>query len=109
MAVSGRRNHERYALSTPWTGSLTLLRDVMVHRDADGGLVAISQAPGIGHETMTLDLMGAGESVKLLVQVVDSRPIVIGGAVRHRLRLSVIGDPAVEAEQALSDVGPAAV
>jgi hypothetical protein len=63
-------------------------------------MMAVSQAPGVLGETMTLDLMGGGLTMGLRVKVLESRPVIIAGAVRHRLRLGLVG-PVPE--------GPAAV
>ena len=88
--MSGRRSHSRYIVASPWDGAVRVLRDVIVARLEDHELVAISHAPGIVDETMTLDLLGAGASAALLVRVVESSPAIIDGAVRHRIRLRVI-------------------
>ena len=41
---------------------------------------------------MTLDVMGAGESLGLRVRVVESRPVIVDGAVCHRVRLALLTD-----------------
>ena len=52
--------------------------------------MAVCHVPGVLGETMTLDLMGGGITLGLKVTVLESRPVVIDGAVRHRLRLGMI-------------------
>ena len=69
---------------------MRVLRDVMVARAKDGELHVISQAPGVVDEAMTLDLMGAGATLALQVRVLESSPVIVDGAVRHRIRLAVI-------------------
>ena len=86
--MSGRRSHPRFSVATPWDGAMRVLRDVAVQRTAADELEAISQHPAVAGEAMTLDLMGAGEAIALKVRVVDSRPVMIDGAVRHRIRLT---------------------
>ncbi len=52
--------------------------------------MAVSHAPAIAGEDMSLDLVGAGKAIELRVRVLDSRPVIIEGAVRHRIRLAVL-------------------
>lgn len=87
--MSGRRSHPRFAVATPWDGAIRVLRDVVVDRTDRDELLAISQAPGIVGEEMSLDLVGAGTAVELRVKVLESRPIILDGSVRHRIRLSL--------------------
>ena len=88
--MSGRRRHQRFAPGQPWEGALKVLRDVIVQEDPSGGLVAIGQSPGVIGEYMTLDLAGAGQVLTFKVRVQESRPVILGGNVRHRLRLEVL-------------------
>ena len=88
--MSGRRSHQRYVVSAPWDGAMRVLRDVVIHRTEDNELQAFSHAPAIIGEEMTLDVMGAGTTMGLRVKVVESRPVMIDGAVRHRVRLAVV-------------------
>lgn len=88
--MSGRRKHERFAPAQPWDGALKVLRDVIVQEDPGGGLVAIGQSPGVIGESLTLDLAGAGQVVTFKVCVQESRPVILEGSVRHRLRLAVL-------------------
>jgi hypothetical protein len=84
---------------------MRVLRDVVLQRTEKDELQAVSQVPGMAGEEMTLDLMGAGATIGLRVRVIDSRPMMLEGAVRHRIRLAV-----VEANDspAASQVGEAA-
>ena len=88
--MSGRRSHPRFAVATPWDGSMRVLRDVVVDRVNREELLVISQVPAIADEEMSLDLVGAGTTMELRVRVIESRPVIIEGAVRHRVRLTVI-------------------
>jgi len=69
---------------------MRILRDVVVDRTSRDELMALCQVPGIVGETMTVDLMGGGIAMGLRVTVLESRPVVIDGSVRHRLRLGLI-------------------
>jgi len=89
VLMSGRRSHPRYAVATPWDGAMRVLRDVVILRSESDELHAVSHVPGISGEEMTLDLIGAGSTLGLKVKVIDSRPMMVEGAVRHRIRLEV--------------------
>jgi hypothetical protein len=88
--MAGRRSHPRFAVASPWEGAVRILRDVVVDRTSRDEMMAVSLAPGVLGETMTLDLMGGGATVGLRVKVLESRPVIIAGAVRHRLRLELL-------------------
>jgi hypothetical protein len=88
--MTGRRSHPRFAVANPWEGAMRILRDVVVDRTSRDEVMAVSQAPGVLGETMTLDLMGGGLTMGLRVRVLESRPVIIAGAVRHRLRLGLL-------------------
>ena len=90
--MTGRRSHPRFAVANPWEGAVRVLRDVVIDRTSRDELMAICQAPGVVDETMTLDLMGGGVAFGCRVRVLESRPVIISGSVRHRLRLALI-DP----------------
>lgn len=94
--MSGRRSHPRFAVATPWDGAMRVLRDVLIQRTETGELQAVSQQPAIAGEEMTLDLVGGGETIGLKVKVIDSRPMILNGAVRHRIRLTLLNAEALE-------------
>lgn len=84
----GRRSHARLSLTTAWEGMLRVLRDVMVVQRAERGeFVAISREPAIVGEALTLDLTANNTEVSVPVRVQDTRPVMVDGAVRHRLVL----------------------
>jgi hypothetical protein len=80
---------------------MRILRDVVVDRTSRDELMAVCQVPGVLGETMTLDLMGGGITLGLRVTVLESRPVVIDGSVRHRLRLGMI--PSVSEARVAAD------
>ena len=88
--MAGRRSHPRFAVATPWDGSMRVLKDVVLHRTDNDELLAVSRTAGIVGEEMTLDDMGAGSSLGLRVKVVESRPVIVDGAVCHRMRLALL-------------------
>jgi hypothetical protein len=87
--MSGRRSHPRFAVAIPWNGAMRVLRDVVVDRTGRDELLAVSHVPAITGEDMSLDLISAGRNLALKVKVVESRPVIVEGAVRHRIRLVV--------------------
>ena len=88
--MSGRRSHPRFAVATPWDGTMRVLRDVVVNRSTGDELLAISHNAAIAGEEMSLGLVAAGASLDLRVRVLESRPVIIDGNVRHRIRLAVV-------------------
>ena len=98
--MSGRRSHTRFSLSSPWSGVLRVVRDTIVKRNEAQELLAITHAPAVTGEELTLDLMSDGQSVAIKVRVLESRPVMVDGAVRHRVRLAL---PALAVEQTVTD------
>ncbi len=87
---------------------MRVLRDVVVNR-ADGNEVhAVSQVAAVVGEEMTLDLMGAGAVMALKVRVVESRPLMVEGVVRHQVKLAMVGGngeaPAVDRQRETANV-----
>jgi hypothetical protein len=64
-------------------------------------LVTISQTPAAIGEEMFLELFSGNDCVALKVRVLDSRPVVIAGSMRHRLRLLMMtaGVPATPSDR----------
>lgn len=102
--MSGRRSHPRFCVTNPWSGAIKLLSDVVVNRTQRQELLIISNSAAVIGEELSLDVYGAGEKIVLKVRVLDSRPVIIDGAVRHRVRLSM---PAIESEVPLESPQPA--
>ena len=86
--MSGRRSHVRLNLTKAWDGVLRVLRHVMVVQRAEHGeFVAISSEPAVVGEALTLDLTADHAEMSLPVRVHEARPVVVDGALRHRLVL----------------------
>jgi hypothetical protein len=90
MLTPGRRRHERFSPAQPWDGSISVMRDVVLQVQDDGRLVAFGGAAGVVGEVLRLDVSGGGDSLALDVEVLESRPVILGGTVRHRVQLEVI-------------------
>ncbi len=85
----GRRSHARVSIEAGAEGVLSLARDISVRVSGDGDLIAISrEAAAIGERVR---VMLADDEVHLIAHVVESKPIICDGAVRHRLRLRCAG------------------
>ena len=98
--MSGRRSHSRFAVAIPWSGAIRILRDVVIDRTERDELLAVSNAAAVVGEVLSLDLIGGGKNVAFKVRVIDSRPVIIDGTVRHRVRLAL---PEAEPEERLTD------
>jgi len=88
--MRGRRRDPRFALSTPWEGSLRVPGDVIVESCSANELWVLSTVPTHRGELLTLDLEGSGPPVTITVRVTDSVPVLVDGMVRHRLRLTIV-------------------
>jgi hypothetical protein len=84
------RRDQRYLLSSPWEGTLRVPGEVVIERrdETQRELWVLSGVPAHREELLTLDLSRPEES--LSVRVVESRPVLIDGSVRHRLRLAIV-------------------
>jgi hypothetical protein len=74
----------------PWEGTMRVLRDVVVDRNGDSELFAVSVAPGVVGEEMSLELISGVSRRSLRVRVTDSRPVIVSGGVQHRLQLAML-------------------
>lgn len=90
----GRRSYTRVMIADGAEGVLRLARDIGLHERHDGDWTAVSREPGVIGEIVLVDLLD--EAVTVAARVVESRPIVTEGAVRHRLWLRKLDpdDPA---------------
>jgi len=50
----------------------------------------VSQVAAVVGEEMTLDVMGAGAEMALKVRVIESKPLMVQGVVRHQVRLAMV-------------------
>jgi hypothetical protein len=87
--MSGRRGHQRLTIGSAADGAVRVLRDVVIDRMDHEELVVVSQTPAVIGEDMSLELFSGSGCVALKVRVLDSRPVVVGGSMRHRLRVVV--------------------
>ena len=64
-------------------------RDVIGHRTAAGEYLVVSNEAGIKGEQLTMYLASRAHH-PMSVRVVDSRPLIVDGSVRHELRLTPV-------------------
>jgi len=66
--------------------------DVSVDTELFGSeLTVLGDVPGVVDEELTLGLVGRDGQLDLRVRVLESRPQITNGVVRHRLRLLMLG------------------
>jgi hypothetical protein len=87
--MSGRRSHPRFTMSASSEGSLQVLRDVLVEGLDGDKLAVIGRQAGVAGEILALEPAGA-DGERFDVCVMESRPIVADGALRHRLMLQLV-------------------
>ena len=85
--MAGRRSHVRYSLVHPPEGVLRVMQDVLIQAAGGGEMVAISREAGVVGEAVSLAPGLEEQGRPLPARVVESQPVVVDGAVRHRLRL----------------------
>lgn len=84
--MNGRRSHVRFVLNPSSEGTLCVLRDIVVEGAHGDEIVVVSREAGVIGETMVA-VTEHEASHPMRVEIVESRPIVLDGTVRHRLRL----------------------
>ena len=90
--MSGRRSHARFAVIPAAEARFRLLRDIVVQGVDSGDITAISREPGIVGELVTVEMPRQRMTELLSIQVVDSRPFLMEGNLRHQLKLRTIAD-----------------
>ena len=83
----------------PTFGVVRGFSDVVVQKSGKSGWIAISRQPGVAGETLFLDIEDDGRPQHIAVCVVESRPVILDGDMRHRLRLETDGVESVLFEQ----------
>jgi predicted transcriptional regulator len=79
----------RFKVTPAAEGVLRVLRDVVVHWTRDNEWIALSREAGVVGESLELNLVLGRSPLRYPVRVLESCPVIIEGAVRHRLRLQV--------------------
>jgi hypothetical protein len=87
--VFGRRSYARFSIEPSGHGVLRVLRDVIIQEIGSDELNVIGREAAAVGESLTLEFATDG-APPLSVRVVECRPLVVDGALRHRLRLQRI-------------------
>jgi hypothetical protein len=70
-------------------GVLRVLRDVVVRRTERDEFIAVASEAGVKGEILTIYFAADGNK-PVPVRVIDSRPTIVEGSVRHQLRLTCL-------------------
>jgi hypothetical protein len=97
--VHGRRSNRRFSFTEPKNCVLRVLSDVIVQRTPDDEWIAIGRQPAVAGETVVLDIVEGERRQQLTACVIESRPIVLEGDMRHRIRLQSDDVPRILFEQ----------
>jgi hypothetical protein len=90
--MTGRRRHQRFAVSSMVTGVLEVLEDAAIESgDGTQFVITMRTAPVVGDEA-TLHFAGATGTRSIRVRVVDSQLHVVKDVVRHRVRLTCLDE-----------------
>jgi hypothetical protein len=92
--MNGRRSHARVVVASN-EGVLQVAHDVTVIF-TDGDLALIGSEPAIVGAALTIEMVADGHVDRIAVRVKESRPIVVAGTIRHRIRLTRV-DPVGQA------------
>ena len=90
VIVFGRRSYARYSIEPSGHGVLRVLRDVIVQEIGSEELMVIGREAAAVGDTLTLELAMSDASSPLSVRVMECRPLVVDGTLRHRMRLQRI-------------------
>jgi hypothetical protein len=85
-----RRSEKRFRFGQLTSGALRLFLDVIAHRNGDDEWIAISREPATIGETLTLELVEDEMQNRINLCVVESRPVIFEGDMRHRIRLHTV-------------------
>ena len=98
--MTGRRRHQRFAVSTLVTGVLEVLEDVAMESVEGAQFVITTRSACIVGDHATLHLAGTTGTRSIRVRVVESQLLVVKDDVRHRVRLARVdgASPAPDAD-----------
>jgi hypothetical protein len=69
------------------SGEVRLFNDVVVHRNGVAEWIALSREAAATGELVFLDLEEDGAANQVAVWVIESRPVLLDGDMRYRIRL----------------------
>jgi hypothetical protein len=89
VSMLGRRSHARVSLESGAEGLLSVARDISVRVTDEGHFIATSRDAGVLGERVRVLL--PDRNMDVVVEIVESRPMITDGAVRHRLLMRPLG------------------
>ena len=96
--MTGRRRHQRFAVTSTVTGVLEVLEDAAMESvDGTQFVITTRSAPVVGDEA-TLHFKGAAGTRSVRVRVVESQLHMVKDGVRHRVRLACLDEAPTAAE-----------
>lgn len=90
--MTGRRRHQRFAVSTLVTGVLEVLEDVAMEAVEGAQFVITTRSACVVGDQATLHLAGTTGTRSIRVRVIDSQLLVVKDDVRHRVRLARVDE-----------------
>src|SRR5262245_30077869 len=96
--MTGRRRHQRFAVSSLVTGVLEVLEDVAMESGDGSQFVITTRTARVVGDLVTLHLAGATGTQCVRVRVVESQLHVVNDDVRHRVRLTALDDASASQE-----------
>jgi len=90
--MTGRRRHQRFAVSSLVTGVLEVLEDVAMESGDGARFVITTRTAVVVGDQATLHLAGATGTRSIRVRVVESQLHVVKDDVRHRVLLARLDD-----------------
>ena len=85
-----RRTHVRFDVLQSPEGLLRVLQDVVIQNSQSDHTIALSREPGVVGQHVSVQFPD-GDDADIWAKVFASQPVVVGGSVRHQLRLRHLG------------------
>jgi hypothetical protein len=101
--MTGRRQHQRFALSEPQSGALEVLEHVDIESSRGREFVMKTRAAAAVGEVVALHLADAAEMVSVRARVVECRPYIVNGDVHYRVRVTRIDETPAVTQSGASD------
>jgi hypothetical protein len=90
--MSARRRTARFRLVAPVDAVLVLQQAVTVDRLVGNEMWITSDSAAVHNDLFTFSRIGANPALNLRLRVTGSEPVILDGAVRHRVRLTCAPD-----------------
>jgi hypothetical protein len=91
-----RRQHPRSALAEALAATLRLVEDVVLESFGSSEMTIVSSVPARPDQNLAIAPFGGAPISPLDVLVTESRPAIVDGVLKHRVRLRVVNHDRVE-------------